>query len=80
MGNKGERFVLLDPPSTLNDRYRSAEFYREKDTFYMVSGGGSKPRVYVYATASAVPVPSSKAETRDGHLEPTGAHEPPPPE
>ena len=51
VGNKGERFILMDPPAELNDRYRSAEFYREGDNFYMVSGASSKPRIYVYATA-----------------------------
>jgi hypothetical protein len=78
VGNNGERFILLDPPPTLNDRYRSAEFYREGDTFYMYSGGGSNPRTYVYATASAVPDPSNKVRTRgsiieqaDGHGRPT---------
>jgi len=53
VGNKGERFILMDPPPTLNERYRSAEFYLEDDTFYMYSGAGSKPRIYVYATAEA---------------------------
>jgi len=66
VGSKGERFVLLDPPAELNDRYRSAEFYREGDTFYMISGGGSNPRMYVYATASAVPDTGGKAGTRVG--------------
>jgi len=51
VGDKGERFILMDPPPTLNDRYRSAEFYLENETFYMYSGASSKPRIYVYATA-----------------------------
>ena len=76
VGNKGERFILMDPPPTLNDRYRSAEFYLENDTFYMYSGASSKPRIYVYATASAVPDPSSKVRTRDGIIEHTDEHEP----
>jgi hypothetical protein len=76
VGDKGERFVLMDPPAELNDRYRSAEFYREGDTFYMYSGGGSNPRTYVYATASAVPHPSIKSGTQDGAVEQTGEHEP----
>jgi len=33
VGNTGERFVLMDPPPTSNDPYRSAEFYRENETF-----------------------------------------------
>ena len=32
----------------------------------MYSGAGSKPRIYVYATASAVPDPDGKVRTRDG--------------
>jgi hypothetical protein len=75
VGSNGERFTLMDPPAELNDRYRSAEFYREGDNFYMYSGGGSNPRTYVYATASAVPDPSSKVRTRDGVVEQTGEHE-----
>ena len=54
VGNKGERFVLVDPPASLNDRYRSAEFYREGDTLYLVSSASSNPRILVCATASAV--------------------------
>lgn len=61
VGNIAERFVLMDPPADLNDRYRSAEFYREGDTFYMVSGAGSGPRAYVYATARAIPDPDRKS-------------------
>ena len=55
VGNKGQRFVLMNPPPTLNERYRSAEFYLENDTFYMYVGASSKPRIYVYATANAGP-------------------------
>jgi len=56
VGNKGERFVLLDPPSDppLNDRYRGAEFYRENDSLYLYSSASSNPRIIVYATADAV--------------------------
>ena len=76
VGNKGERFVLMDPPTTLNDRFRSAEFFRENDTFYMFSGAGSNPRLYVYATASAVPDPSRTAAARDSNLKQPVKHEP----
>jgi hypothetical protein len=64
VGSGGERFVLLDPSPEppLKNRYRSAEFYRENDMFYMVSGAGSHPRIYVYATASAIPDTSSKGD------------------
>ena len=55
VGTGGKRFVLMDPPAELNFRYRSAEFYREGDTITMFSGADKTPRVYVYATASAVP-------------------------
>jgi hypothetical protein len=51
VGNKGERFILMDPPPSLNERYRSAEFYLENETLHMYSGASSKPRIYVYATA-----------------------------
>jgi len=76
VGRKGKRFVLMDPPPDppLNDRYRGGEFYLENDTFYMYSGAGSKPRLYVYATASAVPDPSSKVRTRDSIIEQAGGH------
>jgi len=63
VGNRGERFILMDPPPALNERYRSAEFYLEDDTFYMYSGASSKPRIYVYATASAVPEAGEKARS-----------------
>ena len=78
VGNKGERFVLMDPSPDppLNDRYRGGEFYLEKGTSYMYSGAGSKPRIYVYATASAVPNPSSKVRTREGIIEHADEHEP----
>ena len=64
VGNRGERFVLMDPPSDppLNDRYRSAEFYFEEDILHMISGAGSKPRIYVYATAPAVSETNGKTQ------------------
>jgi len=77
VGGKGERFILMDPPPTLNERYRSAEFYLENDTFYMYSGAGSKHRIYVYATASAVQKPANKSRTRASINEQAGVHEPP---
>ena len=77
VGDKGERYVLVDPPPSLNDRYRSAEFYREGDTFYMVSGAGYNPRMYVYATASAAAHPRGKATTRDSVTKQTGEQDPP---
>jgi len=66
VGKKGERFVLMDPSSDppLKDCYRSAEFYLDNDTLYMVSGAGSKPRIYVYATASAVSEISEQGRLR----------------
>ena len=51
VANKGRRFMLMDPPPALNERYRSAEFYLEDDTLHMYSGASKDPRVYVYATA-----------------------------
>lgn len=42
----------------------------------MVSGAGSNPRIYVYATASAVSDPSSAVKTRDGGKQ-TDEHNPP---
>lgn len=62
VGNKGQRFVLMDPPadSPLNDRYRGAEFYIENDTIYMYSSASSKPRIIVYATANVPTDPDSK--------------------
>ena len=51
VANKGRRFILMDPPPALNDRYRSAEFYLEDDTLHMYSGASKDPRIYVYATA-----------------------------
>ncbi len=78
VGTKGDRFVLIDPPAALDYRYRSAEFYRENDTFYMYSGAGSKPRIYVYATASAVPESGSKVRTGDGIIKQAAGPEPPP--
>ena len=68
VGNKGERFILMDPPPDppLNDRFRGAEFYLENDTLYMYSSASANPRIIVYATASAAPDPGSKVRTRDG--------------
>jgi len=51
VGNRGERFVLMDPPATLNERYRGGEFYRENNTLYLISGASKSPRVLGYATA-----------------------------
>jgi hypothetical protein len=64
VGNGGERFMLMNPSPEppLKDRYRSAEFYCEGDTLYMVSGAGVNPRMYVYATASAVPASPEMAQ------------------
>lgn len=55
--DRGERFVLLDPPADppLNDRYRGAEFYREDGTIYMYSSASSDPRIIVFATADSEP-------------------------
>lgn len=55
VGDKGERFVLMDPSPgpPLNDRYRGAEFYLDSGTLYLYSSASSKPRIIVYATASA---------------------------
>ncbi len=55
VGNRGERFVLLDPSPgpPLNDRYRGGEFYREGDTIFLFSSASSDPRMIVYATANA---------------------------
>jgi len=77
VGNQGERFILMDPPPSLNERYRSAEFYLENDTFYMYSGASSRPRIYVYSTASVVPDSGSKSRTRASVSEQADVHEPP---
>ncbi|MGD8500172.1 MAG: hypothetical protein PVJ86_05965 [Phycisphaerales bacterium] len=71
VGNKCERFVLMDPPPDppVNDRYRGAEFYLENDTLYLYSSASSKPRIIVYATADAVPDPSSEVRTLDDTIE-----------
>lgn len=68
VGNKGERFILMDPPPDppLKDRFRGGEFYLEDGTLYMYSSASSNPRIIVYATANAVPDPGSKVRTRDG--------------
>jgi len=62
IGKEGKRFVLLDPPAELNERYRSAEFYREGNTIYMLSGAGSNPRITVYATATLGATPPKDKE------------------
>jgi len=69
--NKGERFILIDPPPNppIKDRYRGAEFYLENETLYMYSSASYKPRIIVYATANAVPDSSSKIRTQDGIIE-----------
>ncbi len=56
VGNKGERFMLMDPPPNppINGRYRGCEFYLENDTLYLYSSASRKPRIIVYATAKAV--------------------------
>jgi hypothetical protein len=56
VGNKGERFILMDPPPNppIKDRYRGGEFYLENETLYMYSSASYKPRIIVYATANAV--------------------------
>ena len=71
VANKGERFVLMDPPADppLNDRYRGGEFYLENDTLYLYSSASAKPRIIVYAMANAIPGPSSKERKRDGIIE-----------
>ena len=71
VGNKGERFVLMDPPPSppLNDRYRGGELYVENDTIYLYSSASSNPRIIVYATANAAPDPSSEARTLDDTVE-----------
>ena len=68
VGNKGERFILMDrpPDPPLKDRYRGGEFYLEDGTLYMYSSASANPRIIVYATANAVPDPGSKVRTRDG--------------
>ncbi|MHC4741790.1 MAG: hypothetical protein ACYS8Z_07765, partial [Planctomycetota bacterium] len=70
-GDKGKRFVLMDPPPDppLKDRYRGGEFYLENDILYLYSSASRDPRVIVYATANAVPDPNSKVRTRDGIIE-----------
>jgi hypothetical protein len=53
VGDKGERYVLMDPPSDppLKDRYRGCEFYLEGNTLYLYSSASRVPRIIVYATA-----------------------------
>jgi len=53
VGDKGKRYVLIDPPSgpPLEGRYRGGEFYREGDTLYLYSSASRDPRIIVYATA-----------------------------
>ena len=74
VGDKGERFVLMDPPPALDERYRSAEFYLEDGTLYMYSGASSKPRVYVYATAEAEDASPQKDEGRAKANDPLSRH------
>jgi hypothetical protein len=71
VGNKGERFVLMDPPPDppLKDRYRGAEFYLENDTLYMYSSASSNPRIIVYATANVAPDPDNKRRILDDTIE-----------
>jgi len=53
VGNKGQRYVLLDPPSEppLKDRYRGGEFYLGNGKLYLYSSASRNPRIIVYATA-----------------------------
>ena len=71
VADKGERFVLMDPPPDppLKDRYRGGEFYLENDTLYLYSSASSQPRIIVYATASVVSDPGSKVRTLDSTIE-----------
>jgi hypothetical protein len=69
VGDKGKRYVLMDPPSDppLKDRYRGAEFYLDGDTLYLYSGASKDPRIIVYATAKigdALPEEETKTKTR----------------
>ncbi|UCG60188.1 MAG: hypothetical protein JSU70_11815 [Phycisphaerales bacterium] len=54
VGNKAERFILMDPPPNppIKDRYRGGEFYLENETLYMYSSASYKPRIIIYATAN----------------------------
>ena len=58
VADRGERHLLIDPvpDSPIDNRFRGGEFYREGDTLYMYASGSEKPRVIVYATASAASV------------------------
>ena len=66
VGSGGERFTLIerDPESPVGNRYRGCEFYREGDTIYMYSGGGSRPRILVYATAEVSEQDRSHSQLR----------------
>jgi hypothetical protein len=72
VGDQGERYVLMDPPSDppLKDRFRGSEFYLEGDTLYLYSSASRDPRLIVYATAKVnaatpqkVPVPRDRKRT-----------------
>jgi hypothetical protein len=54
VGDKGERYLLIDPvaDSPIDNRYRECELYREGDTLCMYASGSERPRIIVYATAA----------------------------
>ncbi len=54
VGKGGTRHVLIDPDPNcpVDNRYRGCEFYREGNMIYMYAGGGNRPRILVYATAT----------------------------
>ncbi|MCA9190159.1 MAG: hypothetical protein KDB03_00295 [Planctomycetales bacterium] len=56
VGDGGERYVLIDPvpDSPVGNRYRGGEFHREGETIFLYSGASEKPRLIIYATATAV--------------------------
>jgi hypothetical protein len=68
----------MDPPSDppLKDRYRGGEFYLENDTVYLYSSASRKPRIIIYATATAGLGPRSLARTLDVSIEQTSGPEP----
>jgi len=61
VGGKGERFVLMDPPPALEERYRGGEFYREGNSIYLITGASRSPRTVVYATAEVGDAAPEKA-------------------